>query len=75
MKFSRLVDKFENLVNKLDQGSSIIPEKLEKLQQLLEAKITRYEAKLAATQDPEKRRKLETRLKVVAAQLEKSKKL
>ena len=75
MKFSRLVDKFENLVNKLDQGGSIIPEKLEKLQQLLEAKITRYEAKLAATQDPEKRRKLETRLKVVAAQLEKSKKL
>jgi hypothetical protein len=75
MKFSRLVDKFENLVNKLDQGGSIIPEKLEKLQQLLEAKITRYEAKLAATQDPEKRRKLETRLKVVAAQLEKSKNL
>ena len=75
MKFSRLVDKFESLVNKLDQGSSIIPEKLEKLQQLLEAKITRYEAKLAATKDPGKRRKLETRLKVVAAQLEKSKKL
>jgi hypothetical protein len=75
MKFSRLVDKFESLVNKLDQGSSIIPEKLEKLQQLLEAKITRYEAKLEATDDPEKRRKLETRLKVVAAQLEKSRKL
>jgi hypothetical protein len=75
MKFSRLVDKFESLVNKLDQGSSIIPEKLEKLQQLLEAKITRYEAKLDVTEDPEKRRKLETRLKVVAAQLEKSRKL
>ena len=75
MKFSRLVDKFESLVNKLDHGSSIIPEKLEKLQQLLEAKITRYEAKLAATEDPDKRRKLKTRLKVVAAQLEKSRKL
>ena len=75
MKFSKLVDKFENLVDKLDQGSSIIPEKLEKLQQLLEAKITRYEAKLEVTEDPEKRRKLETRLKVVAAQLEKSRKL
>ena len=75
MKFSRLVDKFESLVNKLDQGSSIIPEKLEKLQQLLEAKITRYEAKLDVTEDPGKRRKLETRLKVVAAQLEKSRKL
>ena len=75
MKFSRLTDKFESLVNKLDQGSSIIPEKLEKLQQLLEAKILRYKSKLAVTEDPEKRRKLETRLKVVAAQLEKSRKL
>lgn len=75
MKFSRLVDKFESLVSKLDQGSIIIPEKLEKLQQLLEAKILRYKSKLALTEDPEKRRKLETRLKVVAAQLEKSKKL
>ena len=75
MKFSRLTDKFESLVNKLDQGSSIIPEKLEKLQQLLEAKIVRYETKLAATEDPEKRKKLETRLRVVNAQLEKSKKL
>ncbi len=75
MKFSRLTGKFESFVNKLDQGSSIVPEKLEKLQQLLEAKITRYESKLAATEDPEKRRKLETRLKVVTTQLEKSKKL
>jgi len=75
MKFSRLVDKFENLVNILDEGNNIIPEKLEKLQQLLEAKILRYKSKLAVTEDPEKRRKLETRLKVVAAQLEKSRKL
>jgi hypothetical protein len=75
MKFSRLTDKFESLVNILDQGNSIIPEKLEKLQQLLEAKILRYKSKLAVTEDPEKRRKLETRLKVVAAQLEKSRKL
>jgi len=75
MKFSRLNDKFESLVSKLDQGSSVIPEKLEKLQQLLEAKITRYETKLRATEDPEKRKKLETRLRVVAAQLEKSKNL
>jgi len=75
MKFNRLVDKFESLVNLLDEGSSIIPEKLEKLQQLLEAKILRYKSKLAVTEDPEKRRKLETRLKVVAAQLEKSRKL
>ena len=75
MKFSRLTDKFESLVNILDEGNSIIPEKLEKLQQLLEAKILRYKSKLAVTEDPEKRRKLETRLKVVSAQLEKSRKL
>jgi hypothetical protein len=75
MKFSRLVDKFESFVNKLEQGSSVIPEKLEKLQQLLDAKIARYSSKLEATEDPKKRRKLETRLKVVAAQLDKSKKL
>lgn len=75
MKFSKLTDKFESLVNILGEGNSIIPEKLEKLQQLLEAKILRYKSKLAVTEDPEKRRKLETRLKVVSAQLEKSKKL
>jgi transcriptional regulator with XRE-family HTH domain len=75
MKFSRLIGKFESLVNKLEQGSSVIPEKLEKLQQLLDAKKARYNSKLEATEDPKKRRKLETRLKVVAAQLEKSKKL
>lgn len=75
MKFNRLVDKFESLANKLEQGSSVIPEKLEKLRQLLDAKKTRYESKLDATQDPLKRRKLETRLQVVSAQLEKLKKL
>ena len=75
MKFNRLVSKFESFANKLEQGSGIIPEKLEKLQQLLEAKKTRYESKLTATQDSVKRRKLETRLNVVAAQLEKLKQL
>jgi len=75
MKFNRLVGKFESLVNKAEQGSKIKSEKLIKLQQLLDTKKTRYESKLEATQDPEKRRKLETRLKVVAAQLEKLKKL
>lgn len=75
MKFNRLVGKFESLAKKLEQGSSIIPEKLDKLQRLLEAKKNRYESKLEATRDPGKRRKLETRLKVVSAQLEKSKNL
>jgi hypothetical protein len=75
MKFKKLVDKFENLVNKAEQGSKIKSEKLVKLQQLLDAKKSRYEAKLEATQDPDKRRKLETRMQVVNAQLEKSKNL
>ncbi len=75
MKFSTLVDKFEKLVSKHEQGSSIKSKKLSKLQQLLEDKKTRYLAKLDTTQDSEKRKKLETRLKVVNAQLEKSKQL
>ena len=75
MKFSRLVGKFEKLVGKHEKGSPIKPQKLSKLQQLLDDKKSRYQAKLETTQDPEKRRKLETRLKVVNAQLEKSKQL
>ncbi len=75
MKFKKLVDKFESLVNKAEQGSEVKSEKLVKLQQLLDAKKSRYEAKLEATQDPDKRRKLETRMQVVNAQLEKSKSL
>ena len=75
MKFKKLVDKFESLVNKAEQGSKIKSEQLAKLQQLLDAKKSRYEAKLGATQDPEKRRKLETRMQVVNAQLDKSKNL
>jgi hypothetical protein len=75
MKFSRLINKFEMFVNKQAQGKRIKPEKLEELQQLLVDKKSRYEAKLEATQDTGKRKKLETKLKVVDAQIEKSKKL
>jgi hypothetical protein len=75
MKFSRLVDEFEKYVNKKARGKGIKSEKLLKLQQLLIDKKFRYEAKLEATQDAQKRKKLETRLKVVDAQIEKSKKL
>jgi hypothetical protein len=75
MKFSRLISKFEEFTSKWEQGSSVDPEKLEKLQQLLSDKISRYEAKLANNQNPGKQSKLETRLKVVQAQLEKSKNL
>ena len=62
-------------VNKQALGKRIKPEKLEKLQQLHVDKKSRYETKLEATQDAAKRKKLETKLKVVDAQIEKSKKL
>jgi len=75
MKFSELVDKAEKLVGKHEQGKRVKPKKLDKLQQLLSDKKTRYEAKLANTDDPGKRQKLETRLRVVSAQLEKSQQL
>ena len=75
MKFSELVEKAERLVGKHEQGRQIKPKKLDKLQQLLSDKKSRYEAKLAETDDPGKRQKLETRLRVVSAQLEKSKHL
>jgi DNA-binding transcriptional MerR regulator len=75
MKFTKLVDKFKKLLDSHEQDGHIASEKLEKLQQLLTDKKSRYEAKLETTTDPEKRTRLETRMKVVNAQLEKSKHL
>jgi len=75
MKFTRLIDKFEKLFDTQTQGRPIKSGELQKLQKLLADKISRYKEKLEATQDPEKRKKLETRLNVVNAQLEKSKNL
>ncbi len=72
MKFSRLIKKFEAFVNKQSLGKHIKPEQLKKLQRLLVDKKSLYESKLEAMQDPGKRKKLETRLKVVDAQIEKS---
>jgi hypothetical protein len=75
MKFTKLVDKFEKLLHKHEKGDSIEVEKLTKLQQLLSDKRNRYQASLDTTEDEGKRKKLETRLRVVNAQLEKAKKL
>jgi hypothetical protein len=75
MKFTKLVNKFEKLVKKHEKGVGIEAGKLTKLQQLLSDKRDRYQASLDATEDAGKREKLETRLRVVNAQLEKSKKL
>jgi len=75
MKFTKLVGKFENLVSYQERNKQIKSGKLLKLQQLLAQKKSRYKKKLESVQDPDKRKKLEVRLKVVNAQLAKSKKL
>lgn len=75
MKFKKLVEKIEKFSSKLEQGKQIDPEKLRRLQQLLEEKKERYEQKLSATSDPDKHKSLEIKLKVVNAQIEKSKQL
>ena len=71
MKFKSLVDKFEKLANRHEQGDKIKPRKLANLQQLLGDKKLGYQSRLELLEDPEKRKKLETRLRVVEAQLEK----
>ncbi len=75
MKFSKLIGKAEKVVKKHEKGHPVKPAKLNELQKLLGGKVSRYQAKLADTADAQKRKKLETRLKVVKAQLKKSKRL
>lgn len=75
MKYKKLVGKFEKLVEKHQRGKKVKPGKFDKLQGLLQDKRKRYQAKLETTGDGEKRRKLETRIRVVDAQLEKSEQL
>lgn len=75
MKFKKLVGKFEKLVEKHEEGHEVKPGKFDKIQSLLIDKKKRYEEKLASIEDPEKRHKLQTRIKVVDAQLEKSRRL
>jgi hypothetical protein len=75
MKFSRLIEKAEKFGDKVQQGRQLEPKKLTELQGLLGDKIARYEARLEEDMTEQKRNKLETRLKVVSAQLQKSKQL
>ena len=75
MKFSKLIGKFEKLVDKYEQGKSIEADRLTRLQSLLTDKVERYEEKLQDDLEPSKREKLEARLKVVKSQLKKSIKL
>ena len=75
MKFSRLIEKAEKFAARVKQGRQIKPEKLAELQSILDDKIARYEARLEDDMTEQKRSKLETRLKVVRAQLQKSQQL
>jgi DNA-binding transcriptional MerR regulator len=75
MKFSKLVDKIEKAFDSHEQGDRVKPKELSKLERLLAEKLARYREKLKETDDPHKRDKLQTRLKVVKAQLKKAGKL
>ena len=75
MKFSKLVGQAEKIVETHQQGHSVGSEELSELQRRLTEKISHYKAKLEETEDPKKREKLQTRLKVVNAQLQKSRQL
>ena len=75
MKFRKLDSAAENLVRKTAIGKKIKPEKVKKLQQLLGEKKSAYEEKLKTSMEPGKREKLETRLKVVEAHIEKANQL
>ena len=75
MKFTKLSVKFNKLLKKHKKGKKLKPEKLEKLQELLEAKKLKFEEKLKTDLSDDKRESLKTKLKVVNAQIAKSKKL
>jgi len=75
MKFSRLIEKADKFAEKVKQGHQIKPKKLTELQRLLSDKIARYETRLEGDMVEHKREKLEIRLKVVNAQLQKSNQL
>ncbi len=75
MKFKKLVGKAEKTLDRHDRGKRVKPEKLQQLQVMLDDKIARYEARLDAETDSDKREKLQKRLRVVRAQLQKSREL
>jgi hypothetical protein len=75
MKFSKLVGKAEDIVDRHKKGHPVVCAQMDKLERLLSDKKLRYEKKLGETDDSQKRGKLQARLKVVNAQLRKSKKL
>jgi len=72
MKFTKLSTKFNKLLKKKKKGKSIKPEKLHKIVELLNQKKSRFEEKLKTDVSGEKRSSLESKLRVVNAQIAKS---
>ena len=75
MKFTKLSTKFNKLLKKKEKGKKVKPEKLQKLHDILNEKKLRYEKKLKSDLTDEKRSSLKSKLKVVNAQIKKSKTL
>lgn len=75
MKFTELSTKFNKLLKKQEKGKKLKPKKLEKLQELLEAKKLSFEEKLKADISNEKRTAVQSKLNVVKAQIAKAKEL
>ena len=75
MNFTKLSTKFNKLLKKQKKGKKLKPEKLEKLQELLQAKKLSFENKLKTDISDEKRNSLQSKLKVVTAQIAKAKEL
>ncbi len=72
MKFSKLSTKFSKLLKKKEKGKKIKPDKLLKLQELLNQKKSKFEKRLNEDLSAEQRTSLESKLKVVSAQIAKT---
>lgn len=72
MKFTKISTKFNKLLKKKKRGKKINKDKLLKLQELLNAKKSKFEERLKGELTDEKRSSLESKLRVVNAQIAKS---
>lgn len=72
MKFTKISTKFNKLLKKKKRGKKINKDKLRKLQELLVAKKSKFEERLKGELTDEKRSSLESKLRVVNAQIAKS---
>ena len=75
MKFTKLSSRFKKLISSDKKGKKINAEKLTKLIDQLESKKDIYKHKIQGEKDTGKLKLLNTRLKVVTAQLKKANKI